>query len=383
MIVFLTLIYVALLGVLVWMGKVPNSAKTWFTVPIWMVLLLIFLFFPMQLGAPSGPIRILTYSVSIIPNVAGTVTEVVAEESEPLKEGDVLFEIDPRPFRYLLEAKTAALAESEQVALQLVEGVNQASAAVEEARATRDRARDNYDRYRTANENARQSGRTGATPFTESEVEQRRLTYLASEAGLKRAEAAEKQARLAATSEIDGVNTTVARLRAEVEKAAYDLEQTTVRAPSDGYAAFIALRPGQRVVTFPFSPAMTYIDTSQTLVLAQVGQIYLRNIEPGQPVELAFKTHAGKIYEGVVDRVLQVSGQGQEQAGGTVPLPQQIQALPFYVGIILKDEEAARALPAGTVGTAAIYTETATATHIIRKVMIRMESFLNYIVPTM
>ena len=45
MIVFLTLIYVALLGVLVWMGKLPNSAKTWFTVPIWMVLLLIFLFF--------------------------------------------------------------------------------------------------------------------------------------------------------------------------------------------------------------------------------------------------------------------------------------------------------------------------------------------------
>lgn len=381
MIVFLTLIYVALLGVLVWMGKLPNSAKTWFTVPIWMVLLLIFLFFPMQLGAPSGPVRVLTYSVSIIPNVAGTVTEVVAEESVPLKKGDVLFKIDPRPFRYLLEAKKAALAESEQAVPQLIEGLNQATAAVEEARATRDRASDGYDRYRTANENARKSGR--AEPFTESDVEQRRLVYLASEAGLRRAQAAEEQARLAANSEIDGVNTTVARLRAEVEKAAYDLEQTTVRAPSDGYAAYIALRPGQRVVTFPFKPAMTYIDTSQEVIVAQIGQIYQRHIKAGQSVELAFKTQAGKIYEGVVDRVLQVSGQGQEETTGTVPLPRQVEALPFYVGIKLKDEAAGLEMPAGTVGTAAIYTETATATHIIRKVMIRMESFLNYIVPTM
>ena len=147
MIVFLTLIYVALLGVLVWMGKLPNSAKTWFTVPIWMVLLLIFLFFPMQLGAPSGPVRVMTYSVSIIPNVAGPVTEVVAEESEPLKKGDVLFKIDPRPFQYLLEAKKAALAESEQAVPQLIESLNQATAAVEEARAKRDRSKQTYERY--------------------------------------------------------------------------------------------------------------------------------------------------------------------------------------------------------------------------------------------
>ena len=100
-------------------------------------------------------------------------------------------------------------------------------------------------------------------------------------------------------------------------------------------------------------------------------------------INATFKTRAGKIYEGVVDVILQVSGQGQEQTTGTVPLPAQIEALPFYVGIELKDEAALQEMPAGTVGTAAIYTKTATATHIIRKVMIRMESFLNYIVPTM
>lgn len=109
MIVFLTLVCVAALGLLVWMGKIPNTAKTWFPVPIWMVLLLVVLFFPMQLGGPSGPARLMTYSVSVIPNVAGTVTEVVAQPNQPLKKGDVLFKLDPRPYLYLLEAKKSSI----------------------------------------------------------------------------------------------------------------------------------------------------------------------------------------------------------------------------------------------------------------------------------
>ena len=39
------------------------------------------------------------------------------------------------------------------------------------------------------------------------------------------------------------------------------------------------------------------------------------------------------------------------------------------------------AVPGGAIGTAAIYTESVTATHIIRKVMVRMETWLNYLKP--
>lgn len=66
---------------------------------------------------------------------------------------------------------------------------------------------------------------------------------------------------------------------------------------------------------------------------------------------------------------------------GTVPAAQQVAAEPFFVRIELDDDDAARNLPAGTVGTAAIYTQSAGSTHIIRKVMIRMESLLNYVIP--
>jgi len=51
------------------------------------------------------------------------------------------------------------------------------------------------------------------------------------------------------------------------------------------------------------------------------------------------------------------------------------------VRVQLDDPEAAEDLPAGTAGTAAIYTKSAAMTHIIRKVMIRMESYMNFIIP--
>ncbi len=53
MIVFLTLIYVVVLFVLVKFKVLPNSKATWLSTIGWMVILLIFLFIPMQWGAPS------------------------------------------------------------------------------------------------------------------------------------------------------------------------------------------------------------------------------------------------------------------------------------------------------------------------------------------
>ena len=73
MIAFLTLIYVAVLAVLVWLKVLPNKAMTWLSTLVWMLLLFVVLFIPMQWGAPAGPARILTYSVQVIPNVAGEV----------------------------------------------------------------------------------------------------------------------------------------------------------------------------------------------------------------------------------------------------------------------------------------------------------------------
>ncbi|MGI9522306.1 MAG: HlyD family secretion protein [Hyphomicrobiaceae bacterium] len=312
MIAFLTLCYTGVLALLVWLKILPNTLWTWLTTVVWFLLLFVVLFIPMQWGAPSGSARILTYSVQIIPNVAGPVVEVPVQPNTILKKGDVLFQIDPAPYR----------------------------AAVDGVRAQLNYQKLRLDQYRKL------ASRQAGTRFQVEETEAR-----------------------------------IAQLEAQLDTAEWNLRETTVRAPTDGYVTYLALRPGQRVVTLPLQPAMTFIDTSRKIVGVQIEQIYQRHLAVDQPVEIAFKTRPGRIYTGTVSAVIQVTHDGQTVISGTVPPAERVEADPFFVRVELDENQEGDALPAGTVGTAAIYTDSASMTHIIRKVMLRMESFVNYVVP--
>lgn len=170
-------------------------------------------------------------------------------------------------------------------------------------------------------------------------------------------------------------------LRAQLAVAKWDLDKTTVRAPSDGFVTNIGLRRGARVAALPVTAVMAFIETEDTIVGMQVQQIYARHIAPGQAVELAFKFLPGKIYTGRVVTLLPATAPGQQQTTGAAA--QSFAALPGPLGVRveLDDRDAARRLPAGTTGEAAIYTNSAQATHLVRRVMIRMSTFLNYVLP--
>lgn len=314
MIAFLTLIYVGALALLVKLKMIPNSPGTWMTTIGWVLLLFLVLVIPMQWGAPSGPVRILTYSVQIIPNVSGQVTKVPVVPNQTLAKGDTLFEIDDTIYKATVEAVKARLGFQELRLAQYTKLADQ---------------------------------KTG-TKF-----------------------------------QVEETQALVSELKAELTTAEWNLRETVVRAPSEGYVTNLALRPGQRVTNMPFAPSMTFIDTSRKVVGAQIHQIYLRYLEKGQPVEIAFKSIPGRVFGGKVDTVLKVSSQGQAVIGGLVPTAQHVQAEPFFVRIKLEDDPQLTQLQPGMVGTTAIYTESAAGTHIIRKVMIRMEAILNYVIPTL
>jgi ATP-dependent Clp protease ATP-binding subunit ClpB len=78
---------------------------------ICLLLLLIVLFLPMQWGAPAGSVNVYQTVIEVVPNVSGEVVEVSAAGSRPLKEGDVLFRIDPEPYQAEVDRLKAALKE--------------------------------------------------------------------------------------------------------------------------------------------------------------------------------------------------------------------------------------------------------------------------------
>ncbi len=149
----------------------------------------------------------------------------------------------------------------------------------------------------------------------------------------------------------------VDQLKAQLEGAKWNLDKTIVRAPADGYVTNVALRKGARVANLPLSPVMAFIDTSDTIIGVEIAQNDARYIAPGQPVELTFKLRPGTIYTGKVESVLQAISTGQTQTSGLAVTPKGVQSAPFVVRVKPDDEDVARRLPAGSTGTAAIFTE--------------------------
>jgi len=201
-----------------------------------------------------------------------------------------------------------------------------------------------------------------------SELRFRQMSELASKAAGRQFDVEQREAE-------------VKQLRAQLEGAKWNLEKTVVRAPADGYVTNLALRKGARVSSLPLAPVMAFIDTSETMLAAEIAQIYARYIEPGQHVEVTFKFLPGKIYTGHVETVLQAVSSGQVQPSGLAVTPKQVEAAPFVVRIKLDEADVLKRLPAGSAGEVAIFTDHVKASHVIRRVMLRMSAILNYINP--
>src|SRR6266446_6759560 len=148
-----------------------------------------------------------------------------------VKVGDVLFQIDPAPFKYKVAQLKASLAGAKQQAEILKSNYQQATANVVGLTAqVAFNTKRNADIQKLAAEGAN----------TEFQAQDRQNQYETTLAQLNVAKAAQQSAKLAVDSEIGGVNTTVAQIQAQLEDANREL-QTTIRAPAGGYVTAVAL----------------------------------------------------------------------------------------------------------------------------------------------
>ncbi|MCE9677866.1 HlyD family secretion protein [Shewanella sp. AS1] len=314
-------------------------------------------------------------SVPINPAVRGVVKEVNVTPNVPIKKGDVLFTIEPKPFEAIVMQKRAALTAAEQEVPQLEAAWKTATASVERATADRDRTRSAYQRYEKGRKQA------GAnSPFTELELDNRRQLYIASQAQLVAAEAEELRVRLAYESNVDGVNTKVAGLRAELDKAEFDLEQTVVIAPSDGMVTQMALRPGIIAVPMPLRSVISFIPDEERYFAGAFLQNALLRLKVGDEAEVILDGAPGQVFKGKVAKVLPAMAEGEVQSTGSL-IPSSMLMQPGRVVVLIKVEEDAvmKSFPVGAAGQIAIYTEHFHHVAVMRKVLLRMQGWLNYL----
>ncbi|MBD9446609.1 MULTISPECIES: HlyD family secretion protein [unclassified Rhizobium] len=377
----LMMIYAAICIVIFKLFRIPVNQWSLSTAVLGGIFIISALILGMSYNHPfSSDGRIYFTSSPVIPAVGGLVVDVPVQANMPLKKGDVLFQIDRRPYEFAVDQKKAQLAEAKQTVLQLKAALDAAQSGVEGAIATRDRTQQSYDRIVQSNEKAKEVGR--AAVYSELEVDNRRGQYLTAEAAVATAQAQATQARLAYESEVNGVNPTVARVTAELNNAQFELDQTTVRAPSDGYVAQLFLRPGMMANPLPLRPVMVFINSEDRQLAAAFIQNSLQRVRTDDEAEVAFKAVPGKIFKAKVGQIIDVMAQGQLQPTGALIDPQSPERLQpglTLAQINITEDLTPYQLPGGVVAEVAIYTEHLHHLALLRKVLLRMSSWMNYV----
>src|SRR5262245_21445696 len=211
----LILTYTALCVAIFKIFRIPINKWTLSTAALGGIFLIGLILLVMNYNHPfTTNARVYFATTPIIPDVKGRVVEVPVKNNVPLKQGDVLFRVDPTSYKFEVAQRRSALAEAEQNVTQLKFAYDNAVAAATAATAERDRAKKAFDRVNEGNQGARQRG--NPEPFSVADVENKRGVYLSAEGSMQAALARSEQARVVYQSQIDGVHTTVARLRADL-----------------------------------------------------------------------------------------------------------------------------------------------------------------------
>jgi multidrug resistance efflux pump len=178
------------------------------------------------------------------------------------------------------------------------------------------------------------------------------------------------------------VNTQVARLRSELSDAEFDLAQTVTRASTAGFATQVALRPGMYVVPAPLRPVMVFVNTEarDQALGAAFQQNSLQRVKVGDAAEVAFEAVPGRVFKAKVRLVLDAIATGQIQAGGILEdFGARLNEGRALALIDLDEDISKYQIPLGSTAEVAIYTEYWHHLSLLRKILLRMRSWENYV----
>jgi multidrug resistance efflux pump len=311
-----------------------------------------------------------TYVVQMAPEWGGKVAEVYATPNVPIKKGDPLFQMDTEEKQYKVDLYAAQLAAADTQVAELAQQLKQAKAQVQKVKADLEVEKIMYQQVADA---------AGGGAASKYRLESVRQTVASLEAELLAAEAAEETAQLALDSNVDNKPTAVAEALANLNVARYYLEQTTIRAPTDGYVSNLQLHPGGFVRLK--TPVMTFISSEEHWIVAKTLQNGIQRVAPGDAAEVAFAMYPGKVFDAEVVSVVWANGSAQGVPSGVLPQEQQVHpGMEFFVRLKMTEKDPDYPLRFGARAIVAIYSkDCADFLKLLRQIEIQSESFLNYL----
>ena len=221
--------------------------------------------------------------VSISAEVGGRIIDVAVHENDVVNAGDLLFRIDPAPYRIAIEQADAAIAAA-QVRVSSLQTEYQTTGVDIES------AREDVAFYEK--EYQRQSAlmQAGFTTRARLQAAEHALSDARSRVASAQANATKARAALATGSAAPGVNPAIKAGQAQREQALLNLARTEVRAPVSGVVSQAdRLQPGQMMVQG--LPGVTIVASNRSWIEANFKETDLAHMRVGQPAEITFDAY--------------------------------------------------------------------------------------------
>lgn len=281
--------------------------------------------------------------VQVTPQVAGTVVAIRADDTDLVRAGQVVVELDRADARVALDQAEALLAKAVRDVRGLYAASDQLRATVAVRRTEAEKARDDLARRESL-------AATGAV--SGEELEHARTAVAATTAAL----AAAREAWAANVAQTDGTEVAshpvVQQAAARVREAYLAHARAAVAAPVGGYVAKRAVQVGQRIQ--PGTPLMSIVPLDALWVDANFKEDELRRIRIGQPVRLEADVYGGDVeYRGRVEGLAAGTGSvfallpAQNATGNWIKVvqrvpvrialdPAELRAHPLRVGLSMR-----------------------------------------------
>ena len=216
--------------------------------------------------------------VSIAPRVEGPVLNLLIDDNQFVKKGDLLLEIDPKDYEVKLNQAKAKLEEAKAA---LVSSENQVTKSLSDL----EFAQNDYDRYSKMFE----KGISSKQDYDSS---------------LNKLTAAQSNSK-SAKAKFDEITASIKRLEAEVEQDELNLSYTKIYAPQDGLITNRSVEQGNYVQV---AQPMFAIVPEKMWIVANFKETQLADMKPGQSVEIKIDTFRGKKFQGKVDSIQRATG---------------------------------------------------------------------------
>ena len=233
--------------------------------------------------------------VSISAEVGGRIVDVAVRENDVVKEGDLLFRIDPAPYRIAIEQADASIAAAQVRVASLQTEYQTTNVDI-------DSAREDVAFYEKEYQRQSSLMQDGFTTRARFQTAEHALSDARSRVASALADATKARAALATGSAAPGVNPAIKAGQVQREQAMLNLSRTEVRAPVSGVVSQAdRLQPGQMMVQG--LPGVTIVASSKSWVEANFKETDLAKMRVGQPAEITFDAYPNLKVRGKISSI--------------------------------------------------------------------------------